>query len=49
MEDFGIFYAYLVNFPAFWYILWLPIWYIFPRFGSFYPFWYVVPRKIWHP
>jgi hypothetical protein len=44
-----------------WYILWpfgqfsghlaqfMTIWYIFPRFGTFYPLWYVVPRKIWQP
>jgi hypothetical protein len=27
----------------------MAIWYIFPRFGTFYPFWYVVPRTIWQP
>jgi hypothetical protein len=48
MEDVGIFYVQLVNFPAIWHILW--------PFGIFshvlvhlYPFWYVVSRKIWHP
>jgi hypothetical protein len=41
MEDVGIFYGHLFNFPS--------IWQMFPRFGTFYTFWYVVPRKIWHP
>jgi hypothetical protein len=41
MEDVGIFYVHLVNFPAIWHILWLfgifyPVWYIFTRFGMLY-------------
>jgi hypothetical protein len=39
MEDVGIFYGHLVNFPAIWYILW--------SLGVFPPFWYIVLRKIW--
>jgi hypothetical protein len=27
----------------------MAIWYMFPRFGTFYPFWHVVTRKIWQP
>jgi hypothetical protein len=48
MEDVGIFYADLVHFTAFCYMLW--------TFGIvrgnlvyFSPFWYFVPRKIWQP
>jgi hypothetical protein len=54
MEDVGIFYGHLVNFPAIWNIfyiyiwhMYMAIWYSSSRFGTFYPFWYVVPRKIW--
>jgi hypothetical protein len=48
MEDVGILYAHLVNFPAIWHILWL--FGIFPLvLVHFYPFWNVVPRKIWQP
>jgi hypothetical protein len=41
MEDLGIFYGRLAYYMA--------IWYISPRFGTFYLFWYVVQRKIWQP
>jgi hypothetical protein len=27
----------------------IAIWYMFPRFGTFYPFWYVVTRKSGNP
>jgi hypothetical protein len=48
MEDVGILYVYLVNFPAIWHILWT--FGIFsPVLVHFYTFWYVVPRKIWQP
>jgi hypothetical protein len=48
MEDVGIFYDHLVNFPAIWHIL-SP----FGMFPSvlvhFYPFWNVLPRKSGNP
>jgi hypothetical protein len=41
IEDAGVFYGLLVNFPAIWYILghfckFMVIWFIFPRFGILY-------------
>jgi hypothetical protein len=48
MEDVGIFYVHLVNFPAISHILW-PFGIFSTVLVHFYPFWYVVPRKIWQP
>jgi hypothetical protein len=49
MEDAGICYGHLVNFLAFWYILWHFGICILWTFGTFPPFWYIEPRKIWQP
>jgi hypothetical protein len=53
MEDAGIFYGHLVNFLAFWYILW-HFWYILWPFGIFYvtlvyfvAFWYIYPVLVY--
>jgi hypothetical protein len=48
MENVGIFYGYLENITAIWYILWpfgklVIIWYFFSQF------WFIVSKKIWQP
>jgi hypothetical protein len=37
MEDVGISYVHLVNFPAIWHILWQFDICVYPRFGTFFP------------
>jgi hypothetical protein len=50
MEDPGIFYSHLVNFPTIWHVLLRYIWYFLWSFGiHFHPVWYIVTQKIWQP
>jgi hypothetical protein len=49
MEDVGKFYAHLVQFTVFCYILWTFIYVVHGNLEHFFPFWNFVLRKIWQP